>query len=1148
MVLLDQSLPDITGLEFYERLKAGGYDLPVIMVTGLSDEATVVEALRAGVSDFVTKSPEYLDYLPKAVERVVAQARLERRLEESEEKYRSIFENAVEGIYQASLDGRLLTANPAMARIFGYGSPEEMISAVSDTTTQLWVSAEERAGYVRRLQEKGAIAGLETRMKRKDGSMTWVSANMRALRNSDGDMVALEGTLEDISERKRIEEALRDSEAFSRSTLNSLSAQIAIVDESGTILAVNKTWRDFAESNGGTGQKVAEGANYLQVCDSSTGAWSEGVAVFAEGLRSVLSGQREEFAFEYPCHSPTERRWFVARVTRFSAGGLARAVVAHEDITEGKQAEEVRLLLASIVECSNDVIFSKTLDGAITSWNASARKLYGYSEDEILGRHVSLLVPPDHTDEIPEILEKVRRGETVDYHETVRITKDGRKLDVSITVSPIKDSEGRIAGASVIGRDITERKRAEERIYFQAHLLGAVGQAVIATDLQGRITYWNQAAEKLYGWPADEVMGRFIIEVTPSEELKDRAEEIMSELRAGKSWSGEFLLQRRDGTLFPALVTDTPVQDERRKLVGIIGVSTDITERKRDEEALRESEARHFAVVNLAFDAIVTMTSDGNIEAFNEEAENVFGYETAEVVGQPVTVLMPERFREKHRAGLSHYLKGGASRFIGQRRIELTGQRKDGVEFPLELSLAEVRGGGNPLFTAILRDITERKRAEERLRYQAFHDSLTNLANRQLFVDRLERALARAERLESIVAVLFMDLDNFKNVNDSLGHEVGDQLLVAIAERFKSCLRPEDMLARFGGDELVILLEDVESPTDAGRVAERIIEELRKPFYLNGHEIFTSASIGISVRDSADVSVNEMLRNADTAMYHAKRKDSGSSAMFEPAMHIRILRRLKLEQDLRQAVARGQFKLHYQPLVDIKSGGIIGTEALVRWEHPERGLLSPNEFIPVAEETGLIVPLGKWVLAEACRQACAWRSEFATPLKMNVNLSVRQFQHPDLVEDVAEVLRRTALEPACLSLEITESMAMVEPERTAAMLRELRELGLRLAIDDFGTGHSSLAYLIRQFRMDILKIDRSFIGEVANDPEYKTITSGIVGMARSLNLEVIAEGIETAEQYELLQSMGCDTGQGYFFSRPLPGEALSALLSRNPRW
>ncbi len=393
-----------------------------------------------------------------------------------------------------------------------------------------------------------------------------------------------------------------------------------------------------------------------------------------------------------------------------------------------------------------------------------------------------------------------------------------------------------------------------------------------------------------------------------------------------------------------------------------------------------------------------------------------------------------------------------------------------------------------------------------------------------------------------------MDLDNFKIVNDSIGHEVGDRLLVAVAERFKSCLRQKDTLARFGGDELVILLEDVESPTDAGRVAERIIEELRKPFYLNGHEIFTSTSIGISLRDSADVSVDEMLRNADTAMYHAKRKDSGSYAMFEPAMHFRILRRLKLEHDLKEAVARGQFKLHYQPLVDIKSGSIIGTEALVRWEHPERGLLSPNEFIPVAEETGLIVPLGKWVLAEACRQACAWRSEFATPLKMNVNLSVRQFQHSDLVEDVAEVLRQTGLEPACLSLEITESVAIVEPERTAAMLRELRELGLRLAIDDFGTGHSSLTYLIRRFRMDILKIDRSFIGEIANDPEYKTIVSGIVGIARSLNLEVVAEGIETAEQYELLQSMGCDTGQGYFFSRPLPGEALSALLSKNPRW
>lgn len=781
LVLLDQGLPDITGLEFYERLKASGYDLPVIMVTGLSDEATVVEALRAGVSDFVTKSPEYLDYLPKAVERVVAQARMERRLEESEKRFRELVEHLQVGVILTDPQSKILLGNLAALDLLDFTEKQIPGKTFLDFT---WNVVREN-GSPFHGEESPVLQAIATGQPVRNVVMgldravlddrVWLLVNAEPQLDAQGGVQQIICTFSDITERKRMEEALRDSEAFSRSTLNSLSAQIAIVDESGTILAVNKTWRDFAESNGGTGQKVAEGTNYLQVCDSSTGVWSEGAAVFAEGLRSVLSGQREEFTFEYPCHSPTERRWFVARVTRFSAGGLARAVVAHEDITE-------------------------------------------------------------------------------------------------------------------------------------------------------------------------------------------------------------------------------------------------------------------------------------------------------------------------------------------------------------------------------------RRRAEERLRYQAFHDSLTNLANRQLFVDRLEQALARAERLESIVAVLFMDLDNFKIVNDSFGHEVGDQLLVAVAERFKSCLRQKDTLARFGGDELVILVEDVESPTDAGRMAERIIEELRKPFYLNGHEIFTSTSIGISLRDSADVSVDEMLRNADTAMYHAKRKDSGSYAMFEPAMHIRILRRLKLERDLKEAVARGQFKLHYQPLVDIKSGSIIGTEALVRWEHPERGLLSPNEFIPVAEETGLIVPLGKWVLAEACRQACAWRSEFATPLKMNVNLSVRQFQHPDLVEDVAEVLRQTGLEPACLSLEITESVAMIEPERTAAMLRELRELGLRLAIDDFGTGHSSLTYLIRRFRMDILKIDRSFIGEVANDPEYKVIVSGIVGIARGLNLEVVAEGIETAEQYELLQSVGCDTGQGYFFSRPLSGEALSALLSKNPRW
>ena len=447
------------------------------------------------------------------------------------------------------------------------------------------------------------------------------------------------------------------------------------------------------------------------------------------------------------------------------------------------------------------------------------------------------------------------------------------------------------------------------------------------------------------------------------------------------------------------------------------------------------------------------------------------------------------------------------------------------------------------------REIAERRELEEQLTHQAFHDPLTGLPNRALFFDRLELALERARRRDVEVAVLFMDLDDFKVINDSLGHEVGDQVLLAVVERLENCMLAEETLARFGGDEFTVLLEDVSGPSDAARVAERIGGALRAPFVLRGRERFVTTSVGISFGGRGGERPGDLLRNADLAMYQAKARGRNRHAVFEPVMGERALQRLELEGALRRALERKEFRLHYQPKVSLESGEIVAMEALIRWEHPAQGLVFPAQFVPVAEEIDLIAPIGRWVLKEACRQARRWHTRFPgmPPLKVCVNLSAKQFQHCALLEDIGAALRETGLDPSALDLEITESVVMEDAPATIATLRDLKGLGVNLAIDDFGMGYSSLSYL-KRFPVDFLKVDRSLIQGIGEGPKDEAILSALVTLAHSMGTRTIAEGVETKEQLARLREAGYDFGQGYYFARPLPSQAAGALLAEHPRW
>jgi diguanylate cyclase (GGDEF)-like protein len=445
-------------------------------------------------------------------------------------------------------------------------------------------------------------------------------------------------------------------------------------------------------------------------------------------------------------------------------------------------------------------------------------------------------------------------------------------------------------------------------------------------------------------------------------------------------------------------------------------------------------------------------------------------------------------------------------------------------------------------------DITARKAAEEQLLHEAYHDVLTGLPNRALFTDRLGRAVFRARRVPGyLYAVLFLDLDAFKVINDSLGHVAGDQLLMGIGQRLEGCVRSGDTVARLGGDEFAILVNDIRDVGDALRLVDRIQEELSIPFLLGGHEVFTSASIGIAVSDPRYDRPVEMLRDADTAMYRAKALGKAHHVVFDQAMHTSVVSRLKLETDLRRALERGEFWVAYQPIVELDGDRVAGFEALVRWNHPERGLVSPAVFIPAAEETGLIIPLDLWVIREACRQMKAWQSQFpdALPLMLSVNLSSKQFAHPNLLDRLDEIIADTGIDPRCLRLEVTESVLMSQPETAAAKLRQLKERGMTLCMDDFGTGYSSLSYL-HKFPFNVLKIDRSFVSRIGPGGENSEIVATIVALAHNLNMKVVAEGVETDEQVARLRALNCRYGQGYYFARPLAAAAAAALLPRTP--
>ncbi len=798
--------------------------------------------------------------------------------------------------------GVIQYVNPAYSAMTGY-TPQEAVGQ----NPRIHKSGCQSQAFYRNLWDtilSGQRWRGELTNRRKDGTLYQEEMQITPVRNAEGEIAHFIAIKQDVSRRRSEEEAIRGSLEFAQSTIDALSSHICVLNEDGIIVAVNRAWREFARANRSAGPQCSqtrdadfsEGTRYLEICDRATGAGAVEAAEFAAGIRAVLSGKREQYAAEYACHSPSERRWFLGRVTPFAGPHPNRVVVEHINITQRRMAEESLLFKTALLEAQTET----TLDG------------------------------------------------------------------------------------------------------------------ILVVDDANNIVLANQQFAGLFHIPP-EMFG-----------------------------TGD----------------DRPV---RRY----------VTDRVAEPEA------------------------------FDEKIAYLY------------------RHREEK----------------GRDEIKLrNGRTLDRYSAPLVDSSGRYRGR-----IWYFRDITDRKAAEERSLFLAYHDALTELPHRALLQDRLTNALAGARRRSEGIAVLYLDLDRFKNINDTFGHACGDGVLKEVAVRLSTWARAQDTVARLGGDEFLVMLNGVRDAADAAVAAERMLEALHRDFEVNGQTLSVGCSIGISMFPEHGSDGDTLIRNADRALYSAKSNGRGSVCFFTGEMDAQAVERLALEKNLRLALERNEFFLEYQPQVEIATGQITGFEALLRWQQPQMGLIPPAKLIPIAENSGLILPIGEWVLWTACMQARRWLDDGLFAVPVAVNVSALQFRQEGFVSLIRRVLAETGLPPHLLELELTESLLFSNVDVIPATMRELEEMGLKLAIDDFGTGYSSFSYL-RRFRVTKLKIDRSFIRDLALD-SHAAITAAIINMGHSLKLEVVAEGVEEEAQMCFLREHGCDQMQGYYFSRPLAPDVVAARFA-----
>jgi diguanylate cyclase (GGDEF)-like protein/PAS domain S-box-containing protein len=693
-------------------------------------------------------------------------------------------------------------------------------------------------------------------------------------------------------------------------------------------------------------------------------------------------------------------------------------------------------------------------------------------------------------------------------------------------------------------RDALQNSEARFRAMSDVSPLG-----IFVSDAEGGCVYTNAAYQRIAGLSFEQTLGtRWSMAIHPEDRPRVLAD-WRTAAHSDAPFRTEFRFQREDGSVVWTRVNSAAMRDGMQPH-GHVQTVEDITERKSTEfglraveDALFEEKERAQVTLNSIGDAVLATDLLGNVTYLNLAAEAMTGWYIEDALGRPLAEvfrIIDGKTRQTVANPAQHAL--AEDRTVGLA-ADCVLIRRDGFESAIEDSAAPIHNRSGQVTGAVIvfHDVSLSRAMAQKMAHLAQHDFLTDLPNRALLTERLSQAIGLANRHRKQVALLFLDLDDFKHINDSLGHAIGDQLLQSVADRLVACVRSTDMVCRQGGDEFVILLAEIEQPQDAGHVAETLLAAFVAPHLIGGQELHVTLSIGISVYPDDSGNVDSVMQNADTAMFHAKASGRNNYQFFRADMNIRAVRRLAVETSLRRALKDGEFLLHYQPQIDLASGAMIGAEALIRWRDPGLGLVYPGQFVPIAEACGLIVPIGRWVLREACRQVRAWLDAGLRAVPVAVNISAVEFRHKAFLDGVALILQETGLAPSYLELELTESILMHDAESSALVLDALKVMGVRLAIDDFGTGYSSLSYL-KRFPIDTLKIDQSFVRDIVNDMDDATIVAAVIGMGKNLKQRVVAEGVETHEQLAFLRTQQCDEGQGFHFSHSLPAEAFGLLL------